>query len=189
MYRRAITFTSYAVLVGLSILICVVPSLLTFLGTHRIVIWYKQHHATINCTDSIPHGQSPCSWPLSILTYINGMPDTIRSNISLFEDDTIMYLPSQTNLTVKPSKQILFTWKNEWLMSFDPDKCEVIRIINQKPIDHNVHLNVQLWGLCGFWEEDFWMFFVLFLFFRKFSLSVAMATNQNQWFGHNSYDW
>ena len=26
-------------------------------------------------------------------------------------------------------------------------------------------------------------------FFRKFSLSVAMATNQNQRFGQNSYGW
>ena len=26
-------------------------------------------------------------------------------------------------------------------------------------------------------------------FFQKFSLSVAMATNQNQWFGQNSYGW
>ena len=26
-------------------------------------------------------------------------------------------------------------------------------------------------------------------FFKKFSLLVAMATNQNQWFGQNSYGW
>ena len=32
-----------------------------------------------------------------------------------------------------------------------------------------------------FWEED------LLMFFRKFNISVAMATNQNQQFGQNSY--
>ena len=32
--------------------------------------------------------------------------------------------------------------------------------------------------------------FQLFLiYFCKFSVSVAMATNQIQWFGQNSYDW
>ena len=33
----------------------------------------------------------------------------------------------------------------------------------------------------GFWEEDFWIFFC------KFILSVAMATNPIQQFGQNSY--
>ena len=30
---------------------------------------------------------------------------------------------------------------------------------------------------------------ILEYFFQKLSLSVAMATNQNQQFGQNSYDW
>ena len=34
----------------------------------------------------------------------------------------------------------------------------------------------------GFWGEDFLMFF------RKFTPYVAMATNQNQRFGQNSYE-
>ena len=34
----------------------------------------------------------------------------------------------------------------------------------------------------GFWGEDFW------IFFRKFTLYVAMATNQIQRFGQNSYE-
>ena len=35
----------------------------------------------------------------------------------------------------------------------------------------------------GFWGDDFW------IFFREFILSVAMATNQIQLFGQNSYVW
>ena len=33
------------------------------------------------------------------------------------------------------------------------------------------------------------LFVVVFFFFQKFSLSAAMATNQNQQFGQNSYGW
>ena len=35
----------------------------------------------------------------------------------------------------------------------------------------------------------FVVFFVVVFFSRKFSLSVAMAKNQNQRFGQNSYGW
>ena len=34
----------------------------------------------------------------------------------------------------------------------------------------------------GFWGEDFW------IFFRKFTLYIAMANNQIQRFGQNSYE-
>ena len=59
------------------------------------------------------------------------MPDSIKSNIRLFADDTIMYLTitnysdcktQQTDLT------ILESWESEWLMAFNPEKYEVIRI-------------------------------------------------------------
>ena len=44
----------------------------------------------------------------------------------------------------------------------------------------NMYAKFQLHPPYDFWEEDF---------FRKFSLSVGMATNQNQWFRQNSYGW
>ena len=54
---------------------------------------------------------------------------------------------------------------------------------------HNVEANVmnmyaksQLHPPYGFWEEDF------LIFFRKLILYVAMATNQIQRFGQNSYE-
>ena len=42
----------------------------------------------------------------------------------------------------------------------------------------NIYAKFQLHPPYGFWEEDFWIFLKIF----KFSLSVAMATNQNQRF-------
>ena len=46
----------------------------------------------------------------------------------------------------------------------------------------NRYAKFQLHPLDDFWEEDFW------IFFRKLTLYVAMATNQIQWFGQNSYE-
>ena len=83
--------------------------------------------------------------PCLFLLYINDMPDMIRSDIRLFADDTIMYL-TVTNQTDCQSLQDdltkLETWESEWLMAFNPDKCEVIRITNKKnplPFNYTLH--------------------------------------------------
>ena len=47
----------------------------------------------------------------------------------------------------------------------------------------NIFAKFQLHPPYGFLEEDF------LNICRKFSVSVAMATNQNQRFGQNSYGW
>ena len=47
----------------------------------------------------------------------------------------------------------------------------------------NISTKFQLHPPFGFWGEDF------LIFFRKLSVSVAMATNEIQPFGQNSYDW
>ena len=63
------------------------------------------------------------------------MPDTIQSNIRLFADDTIMYLTvsNQTYCQVlQKDLNKLENWEREWLMLFNPDKCEVIRVTNKK---------------------------------------------------------
>ena len=73
--------------------------------------------------------------PYLFLLYINGMPDTIQSNIRLFTDDTTMYLTvsNQTDCQVlQKDLNRLENWEREWLMSFNPDKCEVIRVTNKK---------------------------------------------------------
>ena len=77
--------------------------------------------------------------------YINDMPETIKSNIRLFADDTIMYL-TISNLSdcldLQKDLSNLEAWESEWLMAFNPDKCEVIRITKKhKPFifDYKLH--------------------------------------------------
>ena len=61
------------------------------------------------------------------------MPETIKSNIRLFEDDTITYLYYLTisNLSdcldLQNDLSNLEAWESKWLMAFNPDKCEVVR--------------------------------------------------------------
>ena len=45
----------------------------------------------------------------------------------------------------------------------------------------NMYAKFQLHPPYGFWGEDIWIF-------RKFTLYAAMATNQIQRFGQNSYE-
>ena len=74
--------------------------------------------------------------PCLFLLYINDMPDMIESNIRLFADDTIIYLTGVTNRTDCQALQAdlikLEIWESEWLMAFNTDKCEVIRITYKK---------------------------------------------------------
>ena len=46
----------------------------------------------------------------------------------------------------------------------------------------NMYAKFQVHPPYGFWGEDF------LIIFRKFTLYVAMSTNQIQWFGQNSYE-
>ena len=45
----------------------------------------------------------------------------------------------------------------------------------------NISAKFQLHSTYGFWGDGF------LFYFHKFSVSVAMATNQIKWFGQNSY--
>ena len=83
--------------------------------------------------------------PCLFLMYINDMPENIQSNIRLFADDTIMYLTITNQSDCQDLQRDLSKleiWEREWLMAFNPDKCEVIRITKaQDPVifDYQLH--------------------------------------------------
>ena len=73
--------------------------------------------------------------PLMFLIYINDISDGIESQIRLFADDTILYgivkgLGDATSLQRDLDK--LIDWSKEWQMSFNTDKCSVLRICRSK---------------------------------------------------------
>jgi hypothetical protein len=76
------------------------------------------------------------------------MPDTLKSNVRLFADDTIVYLTISVLTdchTLQSELHKLEKWEEEWLMSFNPDKCEIIHISRkQKPIIFQYTLHNQV---------------------------------------------
>ena len=79
--------------------------------------------------------------PCLFFMYINDMPETIKSSIRLFADDTFIYLtisPQTDCQTLQADLIKLELWESEWLMAFNPDKCEVIRINNNNNNNKNL---------------------------------------------------
>ena len=82
--------------------------------------------------------------PLLFLMYINDIPNGLKSNVSLFADDCVVYRPIKTASDcdlLQRDLKLLERWSSRWLMSFKPDKCSVIRFSRCKAkIEHTYRL-------------------------------------------------
>ena len=84
-------------------------------------------------TSGVPQGT--VLGPLLFLIFINDMPDFVSSNIRLFADDALLYRCIQTpdDITIlEEDIENLQVWERRWLMSFNADKCEVLRVSNKR---------------------------------------------------------
>lgn len=73
--------------------------------------------------------------PCLFLIYINDLPDSVKCKTRMFADDTIVYLTVQSNndcLSLQHDLHKLEKWERVWLMEFNPDKCEVLRVSRKK---------------------------------------------------------
>jgi len=94
------------------------------------------------CSDRLPVlsgvPQGSVLGPCLFLAYINDLPDSIRSRVRLFADDTIVYLVIRSSSSAESLQQdlhLLEQWEQDWAMEFNPDKCEILRIHRKrKPI-------------------------------------------------------
>ena len=121
---------------------------LSALGIHPLTTrWIKsflqcrtQQVRIDGCTsDALPvvYGVSQGSvlGPCLFLAYINDLPDSVKSEVRLFADDTIMYLTvkSTTDANILQNDlHALEQWEQDWSMEFNSDKCEVLRIIRKR---------------------------------------------------------
>jgi hypothetical protein len=65
------------------------------------------------------------------------MPDNIRSTVKLFANDTIMYLTITSDVdTVHLQEDLdkLASWEQAWMMSFHPEKCNVLTVSRKRNI-------------------------------------------------------
>ena len=62
------------------------------------------------------------------------MPPCVTSRARLFADDCLLYRPIKTEADATKLQDIdaLQNWESTWQMSFNPDKCEVLRITNKR---------------------------------------------------------
>ena len=90
---------------------------------------------TSNVTSGVPQGT--VLGPLLFLVFINDMPDVVSSNIRLFADDALVYRSINSHedvVALQADLDNLQTWERKWQMSFNPDKCELIRISNKRKV-------------------------------------------------------
>ena len=83
--------------------------------------------------------------PLLFLVYINDMPEKISCTTRLFADDSLVYrtIRSKEKRTLlQQDLAKLQEWEHDWLMQFNADKCEVIRITNKRnPLAHDYDIH------------------------------------------------
>ena len=84
-------------------------------------------------TSGVPQGT--VLGPLLFLIYINDLPLKVLSTTRLFADDSLLYRrirsPEDARL-LQEDLDKLQVWEKEWQMSFNPTKCEVIRITKKR---------------------------------------------------------
>ncbi|MCG8075849.1 MAG: reverse transcriptase family protein, partial [Candidatus Thiodiazotropha taylori] len=84
-------------------------------------------------TSGVPQGT--VLGPLLFLAYINDMPECVKSICRLFADDSLLYKEINTPADAEALQEDLNKlqeWERLWLMEFNADKCEVLRISNKR---------------------------------------------------------
>jgi hypothetical protein len=98
----------------------------------------------IPVTPGVPQGTA--LGPILFLIYINDLPQYIKnSQISLFADGSIIYMPIHTLtdcLKLQEDFEAAIQWEQDWLMAFHPDECNILRVTSKKKPGHfyyNIH--------------------------------------------------
>ena len=102
------------------------------------------HSSPANVTSGVPQGT--VLGPLLFLSYINDLPDVVQnSSTKLFADDCLLFRAinnARDQHLLQSDLTALERWESEWQMEFNPSKCTVIQISNNKKIKlmhYNLH--------------------------------------------------
>lgn len=87
-------------------------------------------------TSGVPQGS--VLGPLLFVSYINDLPNNMKSNILMFADDTKIYNTHDgtINNLVQEDLQELERWKSKWSLKFHPEKCKQMKIAPKRRQHH-----------------------------------------------------
>ena len=83
-------------------------------------------------TSGVPRGS--ILGPLLFFTFINDLPNSVKSTCHLFADDCLLYrqINSKHNTEILQNNLLsLEHWANKWFMGFNPIKCVVLTITHK----------------------------------------------------------
>ena len=86
-------------------------------------------------SSSVPVVSGTVFGPMVFLLYINDFPNNVSSTTRLFADDSLLYRSIRTEedrRILQEDLNRLDAWEKDWQMSFNPIKCEVIRICKRR---------------------------------------------------------
>ena len=99
----------------------------------QIVVLNGINSDEVKVTSGVPQGS--VLGPTLFTIFINDLPNAVNSKVRLFADDCIVYRTIKGNEDVKALQNdvdIMQQWANESLMSFHPEKCELLRVTNKR---------------------------------------------------------
>ena len=113
------------------------------LGRSQQVVLDGQASSASTVSSGVPQGT--VLGPLLFLLFINDLPSSVTSTTRLFADDCLLYRrikSPEDQVTLQKDLNSLQQWEDQWLMAFNPDKCEVLRVTNKRsPLaaDYTIH--------------------------------------------------
>ena len=107
------------------------------------VVLDGQTSDSVQVTSGVPQGS--VLGPVLFLLYINDLPNSLSSKVHLFADDAIVYREMSSLAdceTLQQDLDKLTQWEKDWLMEFNPSKCEVLSVTRKRsPTLHNYCLH------------------------------------------------
>lgn len=103
--------------------------------------------STADVSSGVPQGS--VLGPLLFLAYVNDLPDYLSSDVTvrLFADDCMVYRKVSSNadsLLLQRELDSLQRWECDWLMQFNPPKCQVLTVTNKKkPVTQPYYIHGQ----------------------------------------------